>query len=91
MRMALLAARERLPYASANARLLDGVERWVRIGGRGRAAAGPWWATAVALVAAAAAAVDPDTALVLAPWVGLVAYAAPAVAGATAWRPIGGA
>jgi len=88
LRVALLTARARLPYATAGARLLDGVERWVRMSGRGRAASGPWWAHAVALTAAAAAAVDdPPTSAILAPWVGL---AVPAPVAGTGFRPLGG-
>lgn len=88
LRSALLVARSRLPYASAEARLLDGVERWVRMTGRGRAAAGPWWGHAVGLTASAASAVaDAPTTLILAPWVGLVGDA-PAAAAST-FRPIG--
>jgi hypothetical protein len=88
LRVALLTARSRLPYASANARLLDGVERWVRMGGRGRPASGPWWAWAVALTRAAAGACDDEpTRRILAPWAGLVVDHP--VAG-TGFRPLGG-
>jgi hypothetical protein len=88
LRCALLAARERLPYASANARLLDGVERWVKLQGRGKAPAGPWWATCCALAKAAAWATDdPATQAILAPWAGLVDVAPVAGSG---FRPLGG-
>lgn len=88
LRVALCTAVARLPYASANARLLDGVERWVRLGGRGRAAAGPWWGHAVALTAAAVAACDdPPTTALLAPWVGLAGVRPGAAA--SAFRPLG--
>jgi hypothetical protein len=88
LRVALLTARSRLPYASANARLLDGVERWVRMGGRGRPASGPWWAHAVALTRAVAGAVDDaPTRAILAPWAGLVVDHPVAGSG---FRPLGG-
>lgn len=85
LRATLLAARERLPYATANARLLDGVERYVRIAGRGKPASGPWWASVLALVKAAVVLLDPESAKLLAPWVGLVR--ANAVAG-SGFEPI---
>lgn len=91
LRITLLYARERLPWASPNARLLDGVERWVRMGGRGRQVGSGWWAHALALVGAAAAACDdaPTTAL-LAPWLGGVRPPAPAPAGpAPGFRVVG--
>lgn len=87
LRTTLLAARERLPYATAVARLLDGVERYVRLEGRGRAAAGAWWAQVLDLVRAASALADAETRALLAPWAGLVR--APAVAG-SGFRPVGG-
>lgn len=58
LRHALLRAREARPYASADARLLDGVERYVRFectspaGGVSLAPVGPRWAAVLALVAA---------------------------------------
>lgn len=59
LRCALLRAREARPYASADARLLDGVERYVRFectspaGGSALAPVGPRWAAVLALVEAA--------------------------------------
>jgi hypothetical protein len=88
LRMALLTARERLPYASANARLLDGVDRWVRLSGRGRPPAGPWWARTCVLVRAVAEALeDRHTAALLAPWSGLVVSSD--VAAPNGFRPFG--
>lgn len=60
LRCALLRAREARPYSSADARLLDGVERYVRFectspaGGVALAPVGPRWAAVLALVAATA-------------------------------------
>lgn len=71
LRMTLLYARQRFPYASASGRLLDGVERWTKLTGRGQIVGSAWWAHAVALVAVAASAVaDEPTSRLLAPWVG---------------------
>lgn len=69
LRCALLVARQRLPYHTADARLLDGVERWVLYTGKGKPVPGPWWALAVALASAAASALaDADGRVLLAPW-----------------------
>lgn len=87
LRVTLLRARERLPYASPEGRLLDGVERYVRMAGRGRPSSGPWWANTLAVVKAVAGAVDPTTAAMLAPWSGLVVGGA--VAAPVAFRPVG--
>lgn len=58
LRSALLRAREARPYASADARLLDGVERYVRFectspaSGVALAPVGPRWAAVLDLVSA---------------------------------------
>lgn len=70
----LLAARSRLPYASAEARLLDGVQRWIRLDltvpldGVSLTPTGPRWSAVLALVAAAARLCSEDTRTMLAPW-----------------------
>lgn len=74
--LALLAARERLPYAAAEARLLDGLQRWVRLectspaGGVALAPVGPRWAAVLAAVSAVARLCSPESAGLLAPWAG---------------------
>lgn len=71
----LLAARSRLPYATAEARLLDGLQRWlalecrVPVGGVSLAPSGPRWAHVLAAVTAVARLCSDDTQRLLAPWV----------------------
>lgn len=72
---ALLGARERLPYATAEARLLDGLQRWVRLestspaAGVSLAPVGPRWAAVLAAVRAVARLCSAESAGLLAPWV----------------------
>ncbi len=82
LRCALLSARERLPYASAEARLLDGLERYVKFaarpglapldGGAALRSTGPAWAAVLTAVAAAAELCGPEARGLLAPWTVLV-------------------
>jgi hypothetical protein len=70
---ALLVARERLPYADAEARLLDGLQRWVALeakaAGEGRLrAVGARWAAVVGAVSAVARLCSPEAQTLLAPW-----------------------
>lgn len=73
----LLAARGRLPYASAEARLLDGVQRFVAlecrapVDGVSLTPTGPRWGAVLQLVRAAAALASDDSRGMLAPWVGV--------------------
>lgn len=67
----LLVARCRLPYETGHARLVDGIQRWVKLTGKGQAPQGSWWAQTLALVEATVKAVDePGTTQLLAPWCG---------------------
>lgn len=80
---ALLAARSRLPYASAEARLLDGVQRFVQLDARAPVdgvsltPTGPRWAAVLRLLAAVAPLVSDGSRAILAPWVGPTGPAAP--------------
>lgn len=71
---ALEGARRRLPYATAEARLVDGLARWVRLectapaGGTPLAPVGARWAAVLTAVSAVARLVSPSTAALLAPW-----------------------
>lgn len=70
---ALLVARERLPYATAEARLLDGLQRWVALEAKapGEArlrAVGARWAAVVGAVSAVARLCSPEAQALLAPW-----------------------
>jgi hypothetical protein len=82
---ALLTTVRRLPYATAEARLLDGVQRFVRLECRAPAdgvsltPSGPRWAAVLRVVAAVAPLVSEDSRRLLAPWTGGVA--GPGVAG----------
>lgn len=90
LRCAVVTARQALPYASADARLLDGVDKWLLWTGRGKPVPGPWWALALRLVAAMTPCLaDPGAGRLVAPWChgGGVA---PADAGPGAFRPLGG-
>ncbi len=103
LHLALLEARERLPYATAEARLLDGLDRWVRLestspsnGAPALAPVGPRWAACLAAVAAVARLVSPESAGLLAPWAALGAGLAPGAPGvsphaadAAAFAPLG--
>lgn len=72
---ALLLAVQRLPYATAEARLLDGVQRFVRLEARAPVdgvsltPTGPRWAAVLRVVAAVAPLVSEDSRRLLAPWV----------------------
>lgn len=81
-------ARQRLAYATADARLLDGVEKWLVLQGKGKPVPGPWWSLAVALTAQAWACLsDEPSRRLLAPWARPGAGPAPADVG---FRPLGG-
>jgi hypothetical protein len=73
---ALLLARQRLPYATAEARLLDGVQRFVQLECRAPAdgvsltPVGPRWAAVLRVVDAVAPLVSEDSRRLLAPWLG---------------------
>lgn len=79
----LLAARQRLPYATAEARLLDGVQRWVQLDARvpvdgvSLTPTGPRWAAVLALLAAVAPLVSDESRRMLAPWLGPATPGAP--------------
>lgn len=79
----LLAARRRLPYASGEARLLDGVQRFVQLDirvpldGVSLVPAGARWAAVMRLLAAVAPLVSADSRSMLAPWLGPVTPGAP--------------
>jgi len=72
----LLAARRRLPYASGEARLIDGVQRFVQLDARvpvdgvSLTPTGPRWAAVLRLLAAIAPLVSEDSRRMLAPWLG---------------------
>lgn len=69
LRCALRVARERIPYATADARLIDGVERWMLYTARGRPVPGPWWGRTCALVTAMRDCLeDHGGRLLVAPW-----------------------
>jgi len=81
LRCALRDAVARLPYATAEARLLDGLERWVKLaltpgqtapGAPALVSTGPAWAAVLYAVAASAALVSEDSRALLAPWLALV-------------------
>ena len=77
LRMALLAASTRLPRGSGLQCLLEGAERFVKLGGRGRPGPGApasaesvqWWAGVLAIVRTVHQVGDHGTRLLLAPWV----------------------
>lgn len=88
LRCAVYDAYTRLPYASADARLLDGVEKWLGWTGKGQPVPGPWWNTATHLVSAVHPALADATAKALVrPWC-VEPGAAPAEPGG--FRPLGG-
>lgn len=90
MRVAFRDAVARLPFTTADARLLDGVAVWLAYTGKGQPVPGPWWTLACRVAAAAVACVkDRQTADYLAPWSERAPGAAPAEAGA-GFRPLGG-
>lgn len=69
LRCALWAAAVRKPYATAEARALDGAARWIALSGRNKAPSGPWWTRTLALAQAAAACAQcGETDALLAPW-----------------------
>lgn len=80
----------RLPYASADARLLDGFEKWLGWRGKGQPVPGPQWALACALASAVGSALaDPVAARLLAPWARREAVPSGDAPG-DAFRPLGG-
>lgn len=87
LRCALRTAKDRMPYATADARLIDGVERWMLYTARGHAVPGPWWGRCCALVTAMAGClVDREARALVAPWcLGGVSAAAGAAPG---FRPL---
>jgi hypothetical protein len=75
LRVALFCAGARLDRESPLARLLEGVERWVRLGGCGRPAPGTgsaeskaWWRHALVLVRAVGVVSDDSTRMLLSQW-----------------------
>lgn len=69
LRCAVVAARQALPYHTADARLLDGVDKWLLWTGKGKPVPGPWWALACALARAMAPCLsDVGAGRLLAPW-----------------------
>ncbi len=91
MRCAVCIARQALPYASADARLLDGVDKWLLWTGKGHSVPGPWWALALALVTAMVPCLaDPASARLLAPWCQREGITPGADAGPGQFRPLGG-
>lgn len=89
LRCAIATARQSLPYATADARLLDGVEKWLLWTGKGKAVPGPWWALALALVAAMHPCLaDAAAARLVAPWARETGVPG-GDAGPDAFRPLG--
>jgi hypothetical protein len=94
----LLVARRRLPYASAEARLVDGLQRFVAldakvpVDGVSLTPGGPRWGAVVTALQAIAALVSTDTRAMLAPWLpgGVASVGAPAQ-GAVGVSPHAGA
>ncbi len=89
LRCTVCIARQALPYASADARLLDGVDKWLLWTGRGKPVPGPWWALACALTSAMAPCLaSSEAARLVAPWChgGTV----PSGDIETGFRPLGG-
>jgi hypothetical protein len=81
----------RLPYATADARLLDGFAKWLEWTGKGQPVPGPWWALACALAGAVVPALaDAGSARLVAPWARRDGTVAPADAGPGEFRPLGG-
>lgn len=90
LRCAVVTARQALPYASADARLLDGVDKWLLWTGKGMPVPGPWWALALALVRAMGGCLaSPDAARLVAPWARGEGVPS-ADAGPDQFRPLGG-
>ena len=90
LRCAVVVARQSLPYHTADARLLDGVDKWLLWTGKGKPVPGPWWTVACGLVSAVYPALADATARALiAPWGRGAAGAAPADAGPGGFRPLG--
>ncbi len=99
LRCALITARDRVPFATAEARLLDGLCWFVKAAAKGAtcdpaadgrrlAPGGPGWAGAVAAVGAVARVCSAETQVLLAPWCG--GAAAGAATGGVDFRPFGG-
>lgn len=80
----------RLPYASADARLLDGFEKWLGWTGKGQAVPGPWWGLATRLATAVRDALaDADGRNLVAPWCLSEGQGVPG-ADPAGFRPLGG-
>jgi hypothetical protein len=91
LRCAVYDAMVRLPYASADARLLDGYEKWLGWRGKGQPVPGPWWALACALASAVWGGLeDTVSARLVAPWGRHGATVPGADAGPGEFRPLGG-
>ena len=89
LRCAVVTARQALPYASADARLLDGVDKWLLWTGKGKPVPGPWWGLACALTAACHSCLaDAGAVRLVAPWVQHGAVPS-GDAGPGAFRPLG--
>jgi len=89
-RCALVMATARRPYATAEARALDGAARWVGLSGRYRAPTGDWWRKSLALAKAAAdCAGDLETQALLAPWTARLQANGAAGPAASTFRPFG--
>ena len=89
LRCAVWDAGTRLPYASADARLLDGFEHWLGWTGKGQPVPGPWWGLACGLAAAVVPALaDPVAARLVAPWAR--DGAVPSGDASGGFRPLGG-
>lgn len=76
LRCALWAASTRLPRGSGLQRYIEGAERFVKLGGRGRPGPGPgsaesvqWWQDVLAITRTVYQVGDHGTRLLLAPWV----------------------
>ena len=84
-----MTARQALPYASADARLLDGVDKWLLWTGKGKPVPGPWWGLACGLIAASHPCLASQAAArLVAPWARREA-APSGDAGPGAFRPLG--
>ena len=92
LRCALYAAARRLPRGTGLSFLLDGVERWVKLTGRGRPGPGPgspesvqWWQDTLAMVDCVGRVADSGTKQLLWPWLNRAGNAA-----GEGFKPFGG-